>query len=77
MVTVAPADSGGAGVSARAKERDDRAGIVRHSQGQAAGVIADPAASAGCLIMPSFWIEAVPVTLMALLLPLTCKLPLS
>ena len=30
-----------------------------------------------CLIMPSFWIEEVPVTVMATLLPLTCKLPVE
>jgi hypothetical protein len=30
-----------------------------------------------CLIMPSFWIEEVPVMVMANLLPLTCKLPVE
>jgi hypothetical protein len=30
-----------------------------------------------CLIMPSFWIEEVPVMVMATLLPLTCKLPVE
>ena len=30
-----------------------------------------------CLIIPSFWIEEVPVTVIATLLPLTCKLPLE
>jgi hypothetical protein len=30
-----------------------------------------------CLIMPSFWIDEVPVTVMATLLPLTCKLPVE